>query len=257
MSIVEKYEQGVPCWADVITSDANGAMAFYGALFGWQFDAYPMGPEGSGLTYYMATLHGKNVVGLMQRFDDAPTSWNTYIAVDDADAAVARGVSAGGTIDVAVDEIPGSGRTGRLIDPAGAPISVWQAIGHIGSAVVNEHGAVVWSELHVADVPSVLPFYEATFGVGSETAPMGDAGDYTQLQAGGRSVAGIMQVPETAPDAAPAWFVHFAVDDPDATVALATSLGASVAEPLVDMAGVGRFAALTDPQGGTFFIING
>jgi predicted enzyme related to lactoylglutathione lyase len=48
---------------------------------------------------------------------------------------------------------------------------------------------------------------------------------------------------------------YFAVDDCDAIVAKAKSLGAQVYVPPTDMGNVGRFAVLADPQGAAFDVI--
>jgi predicted enzyme related to lactoylglutathione lyase len=47
------------------------------------------------------------------------------------------------------------------------------------------------------------------------------------------------------------------VNDPDATVAKAKELGASVLVEPMDIPGVGRFAVLQDPQGAAFGVIRG
>jgi len=45
------------------------------------------------------------------------------------------------------------------------------------------------------------------------------------------------------------------VDDCDASVAKATSLGAKAMMPPMDIENVGRFAMLTDPEGAGFAVI--
>ena len=257
MAIVESYLQGTPCWVDLVTTDVVSAREFYGSLFGWQYDAYPMGPPEAGLTYYMSTLHGKNVAGLMQDFDDAAETdvhWNTYLAVDDADAAAARAVEAGGTLVRPVDEIPGSGRIGSLLDPSGAAIGLWQTTGHIGSAVVNEPGAVIWNELRSGDVASTLPFYEAVAGMETTTEEAEGLGDYTQFFVDGKSIAG--GVATSTADSRNAWNIYFAVDDVDASVEKVLALGGAVRQPAFDAGGVGRMAGVTDPQGAAFWLIS-
>ena len=78
--------------------------------------------------------------------------------------------------------------------------------------------------------------------------------DYKLLKVGDTEVAGVMQItPEMGP-VPPNWMVYFAVDDVDATVAKAQSLGANVLVPGMDIPEVGRFATLTDPQGAAFSI---
>jgi predicted enzyme related to lactoylglutathione lyase len=49
--------------------------------------------------------------------------------------------------------------------------------------------------------------------------------------------------------------VYFAVEDCDASVARATELGAKVCCPPTEIEHVGRFAALLDPQGAGFSVI--
>jgi len=53
----------------------------------------------------------------------------------------------------------------------------------------------------------------------------------------------------------PNWGVYFAVDDCDAMVQKATSLGTRTYMPPTDIPNVGRFAVLADPQGAAFNII--
>ena len=36
--------QGTPSWAELSTSDYQGALMFYNALFGWEDEANEMGP---------------------------------------------------------------------------------------------------------------------------------------------------------------------------------------------------------------------
>ncbi|HYT25105.1 MAG TPA: VOC family protein, partial [Actinomycetota bacterium] len=43
MAEVKSYAPGTPSWVDLMTSDPEGARAFYGELFGWEFEIG--GPE--------------------------------------------------------------------------------------------------------------------------------------------------------------------------------------------------------------------
>ena len=50
------YLPGVPCWVDTSQPDPEAAVAFYGGLFGWDFeDAVPPGSAGN---YFIARLRG-------------------------------------------------------------------------------------------------------------------------------------------------------------------------------------------------------
>jgi hypothetical protein len=56
------YIAGVPCWVDTSQPDADAAAAFYGGLFGWEFeDAMPSGSEGR---YLIARLRSGDVAAV-------------------------------------------------------------------------------------------------------------------------------------------------------------------------------------------------
>jgi predicted enzyme related to lactoylglutathione lyase len=102
------YPAGVTCWVDTEQPDLDAARRFYAALFGWTFiDAAPAEAPG---TYLIASLDGAVVAAIGQPQGDAPVEWNTYIAVDDADAAAAAVRAAGGSVTPEpVDAGPGDG----------------------------------------------------------------------------------------------------------------------------------------------------
>lgn len=257
MSITESYAQGAPCWIDLVTTDVEAARAFYGSLFSWSYDGYPMpGGTGETMTYYMSTIGGRNVAGLMQLGPEMAeqSSWQTYIAVDDANAAAARVTEAGGTVLFPVDEIPGSGRMTIAFDPLGAKFGLWQTTGHIGSAVVNEAGAPIWHELQADDPAAAAAFYSAVTGAEAKTSDVGGI-SYTELLADGRSSAGIM--PKQDAGQPNTWLVYFGAESPDDTATKAAELGGTVLEPAFDIPGVGRMAVLADPQGVVFAVMRG
>ena len=65
---------------------------------------------------------------------------------------------------------------------------------------------------------------------------------------------GMMAIaPEMGP-VPPHWMYYITVDDVDASVKLATELGGNILVPAMDIP-VGRFAAITDPQGAAISII--
>jgi predicted enzyme related to lactoylglutathione lyase len=83
---------------------------------------------------------------------------------------------------------------------------------------------------------------------------MGDT-SYTEWLLDGKSIAGALPMGDNfPPEVPPHWLVYFAVSDTDAAVNTATRLGARTLMPVMD-APVGRFAALTDPQGAAFGVI--
>src|ERR1700716_1139398 len=92
------YLPGVPCWIDTSQPDPEAAVAFYGGLFGWDFeDAMPPGSPGK---YFMGRLGGGDVAAVGSQPDGAPPMavWNTYIWVESADEAVAKVLDASGRV---------------------------------------------------------------------------------------------------------------------------------------------------------------
>jgi len=246
------YSQGTPNWVDLQTTDQAAAKRFYAGVFGWTFDDQPM-PEGQ--VYSMAMLGGNPVAAIAPQSTEmaaagAPSMWNTYIAVDSVDDAVAKVQAAGGMVAMAPFDIMDAGRMAFIMDPAGAPVALWQAGQHIGATLVNEPGTLTWNEL-ITDKPEVVTFYERVLGVDTSTMDMPE-GKYTMFEVGGQQVAGSMapQMPNTPNH----WHVYFSVADVDATAAKATELGGTVmAEPFDST--VGRMAVIADPQGAVFSII--
>ena len=78
---------------------------------------------------------------------------------------------------------------------------------------------------------------------------------YTSFTLNGIGVAGLDTMPEPLDDLPPQWAVYFAVARCDDTVEAATALDGTVRIPPTDIPGIGRFAVLNDPQGGTFCIV--
>ena len=250
MPEVTSYAQGTPSWIDLSTTDAEGALAFYSALFGWENDPQEMGPDSF---YYMQRLGGKAVCGLYLQMEDEtargiPSHWTTYITVDNADEAAARAEQAGGTLLAGPFDVFEAGRMAMLQDPEGAVFAVWQPKLHIGCEVKNDPGTLIWNEVMSNNPSQAGAFYGAVLGTEFTHAPM----DYYLLRAGGRSVAGVLQITPEMHGVPPCWVTYFGVDDADAKTAQAQELGAAVLVAPWDVPGEGRVAVLQDPQGAVF-----
>jgi predicted enzyme related to lactoylglutathione lyase len=101
MSQRDDYEPGVPCWVDTLQPDPDGAMAFYAALFGWQFAGPGEMPGDPPGRYSVARLRGRDLAGIgSQPAGNPPPApgWNTYVHVASADDAARRATSAGGAV---------------------------------------------------------------------------------------------------------------------------------------------------------------
>lgn len=266
------YIPGVPCWVDTSQPDPERAVAFYGDLFGWEFDAAVPDSEG---TYQMARIRGGTVAAVSSIPEGAPPEamWTTYVAVDDADPAVARARDAGGQAGDAFDVVD-AGRMAVVTDPEGAVFCVWQAKANPGAQIVNEHGALNFNNLATRDVDGAGAFYGAVFGW--RVLPVGSGpmwalpgyGDHLEAATPGLReqmeqmgapdgfidvVADIHPIPDDDTSTPAHWSVTFGVDDVDAVAAKADLLGAEVLSGPVDAPWT-RTATVRDPQGATFTI---
>lgn len=248
------WPAGTPSWADLMTSDREASWAFYSEVLGWQI--MDSGPEMGH--YGMASVEGSMVAGIGTPPDPEqapPPAWITYLATDDLDKTCEAITANGGQIAVPPMDIPGTGRMALAADPTGAFFGVWQGQEFIGAQRVNEPGAMVWNQAMSRDPLRAREFYAAVFGY-QYTAMEGSA-DFSTINGDGPgdTIGGIGGMDESFPAEVPAhWDTYFMVGDADATVSTATAAGGAVQVPAFDTP-FGRMAALTDPQGATFWIM--
>lgn len=257
MPEVTTHTQGTPSWAELSTTDAAGALAFYAVIFGWEDDPQPISED---WFYHMQKLNGLEAAAIYQQSDEergqgVPPHWNTYITVDNVDSVAEQAGQLGGALLFGPMDVFDAGRMAMLQDPQGAVFAVWQPKQHIGVRVKQETGAMMWNELLTSNSDGAIEFYSGLLGV-SRGETMGDMG-YTLIRAQETEVAGVLQItPEMGP-VPPNWMIYFGVDDVDETVAKVQSLGGSVLVPGTDIPAIGRFATLRDPQGAPFSIFKG
>jgi uncharacterized protein len=252
MPEMSAYGDGVPSWVDLASPDLEGSKTFYTALFGWEAFAVPA-PEAGGYTLF--SLRGQQVAGVGPVMSEGqPPAWMMYVNVTDADGTVKQIADAGGNVMMAPMDVMDQGRMAIFADPTGAVLGLWQPGIHTGAQLVNEPGTYCWSELATRDVEGAKTFYATVFGWDAHTEQSGPMA-YTEFKLGGNSIAGMFEIGGDMPaDMPPHWGVYFAVADCDAAVGTASTLGATVIQPPMDIP-VGRFAALRDPQGAYFSVI--
>ena len=141
MSERDRYTPGVPCWVDTTQPDPEVALEFYGGLFGWEFEN--VAPEAPG-GYFVARLGGGDVAAVTPPQGEAPpmATWNTYVWVESAEETAAKVREAGGTVLMEPFDVAEAGRMAVCADREGAVFCAWQAKGHRGAQVVNQHGAL-------------------------------------------------------------------------------------------------------------------
>ena len=104
------------------------------------------------------------------------------------------------------------------------------------------------------DASKAGTFYSQLFPWRTEAMSMPGM-TYTLFKRGDASAAGMMQIqPEMGPIPSH-WLSYFMVDDADAKIARAQSLGAQILVPAQTVPNVGRFAILKDAQGAPFGVL--
>lgn len=250
------HDPGSPAWAELGTTDARAAVAFYSGLFGWQAENTPAGAAG---TYVLCQRDGQDVVALYEQ-DEAmrsrgvPPMWLVYFSVEDVSAAAATAQEAGGTVHAQPFDVAGAGRMALVQDPTGAMFALWQPGSRVGAQVLHEPGTLDWFELATNDPEKAGTFYEQVLGW-SVTADEFDGTPYTTCMLGEVPVAGILPAEALGEGVAPNWSVYFAVEDCVATVEQAQKAGAELISGPHEMPRVGQFAGLRDPQGAAFAVI--
>lgn len=259
MSTRTSYDHGTPSWVDLMSPDVDASKAFYSALFGW--DTRDEFDDDGNRIYVDFSLDGKSVCGLggqQPGMEGMPAIWNSYVAVDDAEAIVARVDAAGGKVMMPpMTVMEDVGKMAIFADPTGAAFSVWEAGTHIGAGVVNETNTYSWNELVTRDVETAKRFYSEVFGWEYDAMEMGPMGTYNVIKGGEEGgLGGLMSMPEGMPDQVPNhWMVYFLVEDVDAAVAKVAELGGQQVQEPFDAPGVGRIAIVHDPHGGSFSVM--
>lgn len=230
-------------WYEHISTDVARARAFYEKWLGWQVKAVPMGAE----RYEMIENAGNGIGGLRPALPGMPNHWHAYVSVADVDASLERARAAGAKVLMPPADFGGFGRGCTIADPTGAVLSFWCAAqGDAPDVQRAPAGSWCWTELTTTDDAKALAFYESVLGYTHTTMP-GSNPPYHMLSAGGEMRAGLMKTP--MPDIPSAWIPYVMSDGLDASVARATSAGASTIVPPTLIPNMGRFAVLADPLG--------
>ena len=269
MGQLRTYPHGVTSWIDTEQPDIEAARVFYAGLFGWTLtDA---GLPGASMSYLIATIDGQDVAGIAHTPAAAAAKWNTYVAVDNADATVEAVSANGGTLLAAPEDVGPAGRAATCADPFGAEFRLWQADRRLGAQRTNAPGAWNFSDLYTLDRDAAMAFYTPLFGWRATDLDQG-AGTMLQVPGYGDHLAatvdpGIHQRQASAPAGfadvigglvvirpgeSPRWQVTFTVADRDDSAATAERLGATVVSSSDNV--WTRDALVRDPQGAEFSV---
>ncbi|MEV5829580.1 VOC family protein [Spirillospora sp. NPDC052242] len=256
MPEVTGHEPGGPCWLDLASPDPGTSMRFYRELFGWSSYTLTQDAFGDYEIFTLGGTQGPRVAGMQTLADDTqPPSWTVYFGVADIAATGRAALAAGGRELFPPREGVGLGYAAMYSDPEGADFALWQPTEPEGMEIVREPGAMCWVELASRDIERARRFYGEVFGWRSVEYEYYRAAPYTNWEAGGRQVGGMVFMDEHWPPHWGAhWIPYFWVEDCDATAWRATDLGARMTIPPTAIP-PGRFATIMDPTGARLAMI--
>ena len=254
---------GAFIWYELMTTDPEGAKAFYDAVVGW--DIQP--GTGAAMDYRMIKRAGGGHAGGVLVLTDAMVSggarpaWLGYVAVPDVDAAVASFEQAGGRAHMPATDMPGVGRIAMVADPQGAPLYLMnptpptddrEAVSDIFSVDKPQH--VRWNELAASDPAAAIAFLEQQFGWRKDgEMSMGDLGAYEFISHEGTMIGAVMPLMPGMSHAA--WSFYFGVEDIDrAAEAIRGAGGTITAEPMQIPGGEYSLSAI-DSEGASFGLV--
>ena len=257
MADFTSHTPGTFSWPELATTDQKAGVAFYRALFGWDVSESPIGPTE---VYSTLQMRGKPVAAAYtmraeERQGGAPPHWNAYVTVTNTNQTVQKAESLGAKVFAPPFDVMDYGRMAVLQDPTGAVFQVWQPNTHIGAEILNEAGALCWTELSTRDTAAAETFYTKLFGWTPKHSPVGSPMPYTEFSVGGTPGIGMMPMPEQVPAFVPSyWMPYFMVADVEASASKAKELGGRVIVGPQTIADGGRFAVVNDPQGAVFAV---
>lgn len=246
--------EGTPCWADAMFTDVEGAKSFYGDVLGWTF-----GEASSQYgNYTQAFADGKAVAAVVPPMpgQEGQSAWCLYLSSPDVAATAAKIRDNGGELLMEPMQVGEFGSMLLARDPGGVVFGVWQAGTHEGFEAKGVPGAYCWGEVFTRKPAKADAFFPAVFPYSVKRIE-DDAIDFKLFKLGDETVLGRMKIQDAdfPPGVPPYLNVYFTVDDCDTAVAKATERGGVLRFGPMDSP-FGRFAALSDPQGAAFSVID-
>ncbi len=114
---------GTLCWPELMTPDANAAVAFYTALFPWTAKRVKSGLPDKQVDYVEWQLAHQSIGGLLE-MQGVPPHWMPYFLVADCAESVQLAKDLGANVQFGATPIAGVGEFALLRDPQGAWFTV-------------------------------------------------------------------------------------------------------------------------------------
>ena len=198
-------------WNDLSTFDLHLAKHFYKQCFGWEYQAVET-------DYISGLAQGRPSAGLYtmpQIFQNIglPSFWMPYVRVESIDETINKVERYSARVEIKPQPAPNGGLIALIRDPSGAGFTCFEGD---NSEVLNQsdqHGCVVWNELHVSNLDKVASFYTAVFGWHIEATEVKDCYDIFTSQDRSTPIAGIQVISNDVKGDNEYWSAYFLVDN--------------------------------------------
>lgn len=235
-------------FADLVTTDVEGAARFYSAVFGWEL-------RRSDDPGYIELVHSTELIGAIAAFDEdvepGSARWLPSVSVPDVDTTASAVVAMGGTILEPPSEFPDRGRLAVVSDSEGAVLVLLRSS---SGDPERASGGFGWAELWSQDLAKAVRFYESVLGYQALQSTRAAAPPTVVLTSEGAARATIVAAPGEGIE--PNWVPYVEVADARTTLSNVRRHGGIVLATSDDVeTDDGTFAAIiADPTGGVFGI---
>ncbi len=240
-------------WADLFTSNPDGATKFYTGLFGWTTEEI----DQKGQPYTIFSNNGQPVAGLAPHTagkENLGSRWIGYVSVTDIKATVELAKQNGGVVHGKLRKFPDRGFEAIIADAEGVPLGLLQSSSGDPADEDTAPGAWNWFQVYARDPQAAGNFFHTVLGY--DVAPDTRSGGKSEvvLSSGGNARAGIAPLP-TGEGVTASWLGVIRVTDLDATLAKVPALGGEVLVAPHAVEYGSRFAIVSDPTGGTIGLV--
>jgi predicted enzyme related to lactoylglutathione lyase len=241
-------------WHELMTTDPQAAVGFYGKIMGWEPQKWEQDPS-----YTLMAFNGSPMAGVMKTPPQAkamgsPPSWMAYIGTPDVHVTAWEAQRLGAKLHKGPETTPTVGTWAILQDPQGAAFAAYTPERTPKVGEERPVGDFSWHELATTNHAATFDFYRELFGwqkTGSHD--MGPGGEYLMFGVGKKPLGGIYTKGKEAPGP-PAWVSYVRVPDAKASAKAIVAARGQVLTGPMEVPGGDWITVAKDPQGAVFAV---
>ena len=212
---------------------------------------------------------GTPIIGLGARipeYADLPLQWMPHIQVADVAASVERALELSGTEVMHDKDDDGNSQWAVLLDPHGAafgliPVVTGDALPRKQGDDAARVGCISWFDMTVSDAPTIRDFYRQVIDWSVEDVEMKDGSeryaDYNMLGGDGSPAAGVCHARGVNEGLPAVWMIYLPVGDLAESLRRVRDEGGKVIKAMKGADGEYASAAIEDPVGVCFALVQG